>query len=166
MQNIVGEAIGGSLNHLCFFFLTRNLLEIIHFFSKIDTIRTFLNHLYAVLWLAQLFDSYPVMVKVVFWSWETHVALCIHWVCDGKEERISSSNNNVSCICYLTLPVLLCLTSWKYLPRPPLLIHPELLMPTPPILPQDFSTALPLLHSALSIRAGEHRLGNLKHNRQ
>lgn len=150
-----------------FFLFNKKFVGNNTFFSKIDTIRTFLTHLCAVLWLAQLFGSYPVVVQVVFWSWETHVPLCIHWVCDRREEeRVSSSNNNVSCICYLTLPVLLCLTSWKYLPSPPRLIHPELLMPAPPTLPQDFSTALPLLHSALSIRAGEHRLDNLKHNRQ
>lgn len=132
------------------------------FFSKMNTIKTFLSHLYTVLWLVQLFVSYPVMVKVVFWSWETHVALCIHWVCDGKEEeRFNSSNNNVSYFHYIALPVLLGLNFWKYLPSQPLLAQPELLMPTSPTLPQDFSSALTLLHSALSIQAGEHRLDSL-----
>lgn len=168
MQNIVGEAIGESLNHLCFFFLTRNLLEIIYFFSKMNTIKTFLSHLYTVLWLVQLFVSYPVMVKVVFWSWETHVALCIHWVCDGKEEeRFNSSNNNVSYFHYIALPVLLGLNFWKHLPSQSLLAQPELLMPTSPTLPQDFSSATD--SSALSPQypgRGAQTRQPLKHNRQ
>ena len=53
MQNIVGEAIGVSLNHLCYFFLTRILLEIF-FFSEIDTIKKFPGHLYISMRLTQL----------------------------------------------------------------------------------------------------------------
>lgn len=58
----------------------------------------------------------PVMVKVVFWNWETHVTLCVHWVWDRKrEKRFSSSPNSISYIYHITLPILLCLNSWRHL---------------------------------------------------
>lgn len=172
MQNIVGEATGESLNHLCYFFLTRNLLEIIYiFFSKIDTIKKFLSHLYTVVRLAQLFVSYPVMGKVVFWSWETHVALCIHWVCDGekKKTRFNFSNNrfNFSYICCITLPALLCLNSWKTFPQPTLA---NLAWETDTQITHSHSGLLcnpdPPCTQPSASGQREHKLDNLKHNQQ
>lgn len=135
------------------FLFNKNFVGNSIFFLKQMQLRSFWA-IYTQLW--GWHSSYPVMVKVVFWSWETHVTLCVHWVWDRKREKSS------------TPPITAIFSHFTCLPVPEHLIH---LWKSPPPAPanaakdtdgqtthsqaEDFTAALTHLYSALMIRVAD-----------